>query len=584
MITKVKQLLLIRQALLNKEYNIICLQDVHINAQLEPFIKSEWGYEVFFSSFTNISRGVMILMNNNFEYKVERVKTDKNGNYIILDIIIQGKRITLVNLYGPNQDNPNFYTNIKQKVSEFENDQAIMCGDWNFVLDPDLDYNNYLHINNPKARKVILDYIEEENLLDVWRVSNEDSRKYTWRRLNPVIKQARLDFYLISENMFQFVTDTKIIPGYRTDHSGITLKLKLIDSERGRGYWKFNYTLLKDKDYVSLIKNTIDDVKKTYISNENNLNHGNISNEEIQFHINDQLFLETLLMMIRGNTIKYSSEKKKKRLKEEKTLEEDIKHLENELYENGININNQTVADLVQKQNQLINVRNEKIEGVMLRSKCRYMDLGEKPTNYFFNLENRNYTSKVINKLIYDDIEYTKTNEVLNCQKQFYEKLYDNVNEIDEYTPIENIIGENDTKLSEAEAQKIEGEMTYVELTKALKNMKNEKSPGLDGFTVEFFKFFWIDIGVFVLRSINYGYRTGSLSVTQKQGIITCLPKPNKCRYNLKNWRPISLLNVVYKMASAVIANQLKSTLDELIHEAYDNQDQATAVESWRLQ
>ena len=266
-----------------------------------------------------VGGGVMILMNNNFEYKVERVKTDKNGNYIILDIIIQGKRITLVNLYGLNQDNPNFYTNIKQKVSEFENDQVIMCGDWNFVLDPDLDYNNYLHINNPKARKVILDYIEEENLLDVWRVSNEDSRKYTWRRLNPVIKQARLDFYLISENMLQFVTDTKIIPGYRTDHSGITLKLKLIDSEKGRGYWKFNNTLIKDKDYVSLIKNTIDDVKKTYyVSNENILNHGNISNEEIQFNINDQLFSETLLMMIRGNTIKYSSEKKKKRLKEEK--------------------------------------------------------------------------------------------------------------------------------------------------------------------------------------------------------------------------------------------------------------------------
>ena len=66
---------------------------------------------------------------------------------------------------------------------------------------------------------------------------------------------------------------------------------------------------------------------------------------------------------------------------------------------------------------------------------------------------------------------------------------------------------------------------------------------------------------------MNYGDRTGSLSVTQKQGIITCLPKPNKSKYNLKNWRPISLLNVVYKMASAVIANWLKSTLDELIPE-----------------
>ena len=61
----------------------------------------------------------------------------------------------------------------------------------------------------------------------------------------------------------------------------------------------------------------------------------------------DQLFLETLLMMIRGNTIKYSSEKKKKRLKEEKALEEDIKRLENEICLNGINVNNQTVVNLV---------------------------------------------------------------------------------------------------------------------------------------------------------------------------------------------------------------------------------------------
>ena len=56
-----------------------------------------------------------------------------------------------------------------------------------------------------------------------------------------------------------------------------------------------------------------------------NGNDENIANDEIQFNINDQLFLETLLMMIRGNTIKNSSEKKQKRVKEEKALEEDIK-------------------------------------------------------------------------------------------------------------------------------------------------------------------------------------------------------------------------------------------------------------------
>ena len=85
--------------------------------------------------------------------------------------------------------------------------------------------------------------------------------------------------------------------------------------------------------------------------------------------------------------------------------------------------------------------------------------------------------------------------------------------------------------------------------------------------TVEFFKFFWVDIGAFILRSINYGYKNGSLSVTQKQGLITCLPKPNKSRLSLKNWRPISLLNVVYKLASSVIANRVKQTLQDIIHE-----------------
>ena len=41
-----------------KKYNIICLQDVHINSKLEPFIKAEWGNGIFFSSYTTTSRGV----------------------------------------------------------------------------------------------------------------------------------------------------------------------------------------------------------------------------------------------------------------------------------------------------------------------------------------------------------------------------------------------------------------------------------------------------------------------------------------------------------------------------------------------
>ena len=107
-----------------------------------------------------------------------------------------------------------------------------------------------MHINNPRARKVVLDTMEENSLVDVWRLFNKDVRAYTWKRINPVRKQARLDYFLINETCLEYVIDTSINPGYRADHSSILLKLKFINNERGPGYWKFNNSLLKNKDYI----------------------------------------------------------------------------------------------------------------------------------------------------------------------------------------------------------------------------------------------------------------------------------------------------------------------------------------------
>ena len=191
-----------------------------------------------------------------------------------------------------------------------------------FFQNPEIDYHNYLHFNNPRARRVVLDTMEENNLVDVWRVMNEDVGAYTWKRMNPVRKQARLDYFLITETCLEYVMETNIIPGYRTDHSSILLKLKFINNERGRGYWKFNNSLLKNKDYIKLIKDTIQEVKDTYKTNNEE------NNNNIEFIINDQLFLETLIMTIRGDTIQFGSFNKKKDIEKENKLEKDIKKLE----------------------------------------------------------------------------------------------------------------------------------------------------------------------------------------------------------------------------------------------------------------
>ena len=62
-----------------------------------------------------------------------------------------------------------FYEDIKQKIKEFENDNVIICGDFNLVMDPDLDTENYKQVNNTKARIVVKDLLEELEYMDAWR-------------------------------------------------------------------------------------------------------------------------------------------------------------------------------------------------------------------------------------------------------------------------------------------------------------------------------------------------------------------------------------------------------------------------------
>ena len=82
------------------------------------------------------------------------------------------------------------------------------------------------------------------------------------------------------------------------------------------------------------------------------------------------------------------------------------------------------------------------------------------------------------------------------------------------------------------------------ECLKALKNMNNGKSPGMDGYFAEFYKFCWNDLNEYLGNSLNYGFIKGTFSTSQRQDLITYIPKEGKSKFNLKNWRPITLLNI----------------------------------------
>lgn len=112
-----------------------------------------------------------------------------------------------------------------------------------------------------------------------------------------------------------------------------------------------------------------------------------------------------------------------------------------------------------------------------------------------------------------------------------------------------------------------ENDLSLDELTKAMHSMKKGKSPGTDGLTIEFYAYFWEFIKRPLLRMYNECIINEELCTSMKQGLITLIPKAGKDLLSLDNWRPITLLNLDYKILSLVLAKRLKTGLSDIINE-----------------
>ena len=165
--------------------------------------------------------------------------------------------IKLINIYAPNNDSPQFFEFVKGNIEDSSYEYCIIWGDLNLVLDPEKDTYNYRNINNPNARRYLLDMMNILCLNDTFRIFNKNTSRYTWHRKNPR-RHARLDYFLISDTLLDLVNRRQKKSGYRSDHSILELVLTFCNYQQGRGLWKFNCSLLKNKDYLIAINNVID--------------------------------------------------------------------------------------------------------------------------------------------------------------------------------------------------------------------------------------------------------------------------------------------------------------------------------------
>ena len=166
------------------------------------------------------------------------------------------------------------------------------------------------------------------------------------------------------------------------------------------------------------------------------------------------------------------------------TLQKEIKILEESV--------NLDFFEIESKKAELEYLRKEKLQGVLVRSRMKRAEEGEKPTKYFCSLESRNYINKTILNITKDNgTTLNKQDEILKEVENFYKKLY-SYQELEENINIEECLRKVETHIISTEEEKIklEVEITGDEITFVLNNMKNNKSPGTDGFSSEFLNSF----------------------------------------------------------------------------------------------
>ncbi len=525
------------------KYDVILLQETHTTLDVESVWRSDWKGPVFFSHGTSNSRGCAILIRDDLDYKTVYVTSDRDGRHLIVKCSIVNEPITIVNIYAPNKetDQVTFLKDLDETMSLNEItslDELIMGGDWNVVRDPELDKSGGILQVKQNSVDCIQSLMSKFNLNDVWRIKNPNTKRYSWRQINPLV-QCRLDYWLISDSLYDKVTKTDIIPSIRSDHSAILLQFQNIPNpKRGQSFWKFNSSLLQDKKYTEEMRRRL-------------------SNWKIECDMSDKrMKWEMIKYEIRKFTINFSKAKKQETQKIQRDLERKLCNLER-------NITNANLAEYNNVKRELLKIDDDKVNGQIIRSKVQWHEEGERSTKYFLGLEKSRAVKKHAQKLMVNNGRIiTNPEEILAAQAKFYETLYSQRSCGNE-PGYEHFFDHVET-LSDTDKANCEGLITIGECEQVLKSFKNNKSPGNDGIPSEFYQFFWSEVGETVVQSFNYAYDNGELSTSQKQAIITLIDK-GKDRLLIENWRPISLLNVDYKIASKVISARLNDNIPNLV-------------------
>ena len=467
-----------------------------------------------------------------------KLSLGKKTHSRIVSILIRsnGVDVNLVNIYAP--------TNLVERklfsdsLHEFFIPSAaiIIGGDFNC-------YDNVLDNfgGNISIHKEYESLKNDFALVDVWRNLHPGSREFTWFN-SSFSSGSRLDKFLVSRELLSPVVECNISPRPTSDHDFVSLVFDIPTGvKRGPGVWTFNNSLLKDKDFCTTIEKFID-CHLRFLPSFASL----------------QDWWEFLKLSIKEESIAFSHNKQRRLRKQQVSLTNKLIRLRQRLVDGD-----DTVSILISDTERQLKAHWVKeIEGIMIRSRAQWLE-GKRPSCYFFNLQRIKAQKSHISS-VYDlnGTEVSSQEEIQKAHVDFYSCLFSE-------EPVgvalqDDLLSSLQCELSSDQASSCEGQMTLDEMTFALKKMNSNKASGPDGLSVEFYVKFWDRLGPYLCRVLYAYYHAGEMCESMKTSNTRVIFKKGD-RKNLKNWRPISLLNVNYKICSKVLSLRLSKVLEFIV-------------------
>uniref|UniRef100_H2MR45 Reverse transcriptase domain-containing protein n=1 Tax=Oryzias latipes TaxID=8090 RepID=H2MR45_ORYLA len=537
----------ILSSLKKEKVQVAFLQETHLVDKEHMKLKRDWVGQAHYASFSSNSRGVAVLIHKSVPFVLETCKKDPEGRYILLHGTIQDVHLTMMNIYAPSPPLSSFWTKIASELAEYKCGLTLLGGDFNCVLDNNLDRSPIPTDGRCNLGATLAKMLEEFNLVDARMSINPSSKDFTFYS-NPHNSYSRIDLFFLPPESLGQVNTCEIGSIYLSDHAPVYLDLNIKETTPTTTRWRFPSYIIIDKHY----KKRMEEELKLYFDENDNSEK------------NPEFLWEAAKAYIRGSTISYIANKKKKLLLEQNQLEKDLKAVEM-AHKSNPTKNNLIKAQAVRAA--LNSVLNEKASRSLFSQKQRLYEYGNKPSKYLARILNQKDTQNTIGAI--RDSKGTKhydRHSISSVFVSFYKSLYKSEN-VSTKEDMDRYFSQIKLPTLSEEQQEILGRpIEEKEILKAISLMHSGKSPGPDGFPVEWFKAFKDRIVPYLLRTYNYSFNTAHrLPETMTQANICLILKKGKDSEDPASYRPISLINVDVKILAKILSLRLESVITLLI-------------------